>query len=140
MNKYVWDLYLKSGGQEVVDFFEDNFVNGLKDEYADKINEFQRVYCVFKDRIRWTSEELREYVSINKEIKEDFIIEEDNDEKLDDVSEHLNAIDEAIINLWTEYSKKGKNDKLKIKLIEVKTLEEAINKIHPTYQFHGFYI
>lgn len=111
MNKYVWELYLKSGGQEVVDFFEDNLVNGLNEEYIEKINAFQKVYCVSEDIIRWTSEELREYVSINKEIKEDFIIEEDSDEQLDDVSEHLNAIEEAIINLWTEYSKNGKNDK-----------------------------
>ena len=36
MNKYVWELYLKSGGQEVVEFFEDNLVNGFKDEYVDK--------------------------------------------------------------------------------------------------------
>ena len=26
----------ESGGQEVVDFFEDNLVNGFKDEYVDK--------------------------------------------------------------------------------------------------------
>lgn len=110
MNKYVWELYLKSGGQEVVEFFEDNLVNGFKDEYVDKISEFQRVYCAFDDRIRWTSAQLKEYVVFNKNIKDKIVFEE-NDEQLDEDVDYINLINEALDYLWTDCSQECKNDK-----------------------------
>lgn len=98
MNKYVWDLYLKSGGQEVVDFFEDNLVNGLKEEYVDRINEFQRVYCVSEGIIKCTSEKLRKCVEI---IKIDCNTEEFDSPINEDVDYSI-IIDDIVKNLWIE--------------------------------------
>ena len=98
MNKYVWDLYLKSGGQEVVDFFEDNLVNGLEEEYVDRINEFQRVYCVSEGIIKCTSEKLRKCVEIIK-------IDCDTEEYYSPINEDFDysiIIDDIVKNLWIE--------------------------------------
>ena len=98
MNKYVWDLYLKSGGQEVVDFFEDNLVNGLKEEYVDRISEFQRVYCVSEGIIKCTSEKLRKCIEI---IKIDCDTEE-YDSPINEDFDYSIIIDDIVKNLWIE--------------------------------------
>ena len=39
LNKYMWQLYLKSGGDKTVKRFEDNFTNGMKKDYVNMIYE-----------------------------------------------------------------------------------------------------
>ena len=45
VNKYIWELYLKAGGNETVEFFRRNLLEELTDQYAGKIADMQRVYC-----------------------------------------------------------------------------------------------
>lgn len=113
MNKYVWELYLKSGGQEVVDFFEDNLVNGLNDDYVDKINELQKVYCVSEDIIRLTSELLKDCTSRIRGVNETEIIEKEDNEKAQqgEILDYSSVIDEALLGLWDEYSETYIEDK-----------------------------
>ena len=103
MNKYVWELYLKSGGQEVVDFFEDNLVNGLKEDYVDKINEFQRVYCVSESIVKWTTDELKKCVAESEERYTESAIE-GYEELSDEFPDYLSLINEAVLYLWTDCS------------------------------------
>ena len=37
LNKYIWSLYLKSGGNDVVEMFRRNMEGKLTAEYADRI-------------------------------------------------------------------------------------------------------
>ena len=113
MNKYVWELYLKSGGSEVVDFFEDNLVNGLNEEYITKINAFQKVYCVSGEILRWTSELLKDCTSRIREMIETEITEKEDSEKAqqDEILDYSCVIDEAISGLWEDFSEEYKEDK-----------------------------
>ena len=58
INKYVWDLYLRSGGQEIVDFFERNLSQELSDSYAEEIARLQRVYCAAASIVEETKSQL----------------------------------------------------------------------------------
>lgn len=46
LNEYVWKLYLQSGGEETVDFFQKNLTVNMGKEYAERIKQLQNVYSV----------------------------------------------------------------------------------------------
>ena len=57
-NEYQWKLYLAAGGQDTVDFFEQNLSKGGKNysvEYAYKIRKLHEAYCPSPD-ICWDNE------------------------------------------------------------------------------------
>ena len=45
LNKYIWELYLKAGGQKTIAFFHQNVIEGLQGAYAEEIAAFQKTYC-----------------------------------------------------------------------------------------------
>lgn len=45
LNEYIWQLYLKSGGKDVVDMFEQNFTKELTDGYCKNIGMFLKNIC-----------------------------------------------------------------------------------------------
>ena len=45
LNKYTWELYLRSGGCEVVRFFEKQLAEHYTNEYAEVIFDLHRCYC-----------------------------------------------------------------------------------------------
>ncbi len=52
LNNYQWKLYLAAGGQDIVDFFEQNLSKGGKNysvEYAYKIRKLHEAYCPSPD-------------------------------------------------------------------------------------------
>ena len=49
LNKYVWSLYLKSGGQETVDMFRRNMEDKLSSEYSDEIVKMHKVFCPMEE-------------------------------------------------------------------------------------------
>lgn len=49
LNKYIWSLYLKSGGNDVVEMFRRNMEEKLTAEYADGIVRMHRVYCPMEE-------------------------------------------------------------------------------------------
>ena len=69
MNKYVWELYLKSGGNKTVSFFRNNFEDKFKKNYVSGIKKLQKVYCVFEDEIEDTEIKLTEFVDGLDEIE-----------------------------------------------------------------------
>ena len=46
VNKYVWDLYLKSGGDQTVKLFRDNLYKSFSSDYTLGIQKMQEYYCV----------------------------------------------------------------------------------------------
>lgn len=58
LNKYIWELYIKSGGEKTVKFFENAFSAKLTEAYAEDIYRFQEYYCVTKEILRNTKEQL----------------------------------------------------------------------------------
>ena len=59
-NKYVWELYLQSGGQELVDFFRNNLLGDFSEAYIRRICDLQRKYCVSEEIIKETEGQLTE--------------------------------------------------------------------------------
>ena len=49
LNKYIWSLYLKSGGKDVVEMFRRNMEDQLTTEYADEIVKMHKVYCPMEE-------------------------------------------------------------------------------------------
>ena len=49
LNRYVWKLYLESGGNKVVEMFRRNLEDNLTNEYADEIVRMHKVYCPMSD-------------------------------------------------------------------------------------------
>lgn len=49
LNKYVWNLYLESGGKDIVEMFRRNMEDKLTAEYADEIVKMHKVYCPMAD-------------------------------------------------------------------------------------------
>ena len=49
LNKYIWNLYLKSGGNKVVEMFRRNLSEKLTLEYAEEVVRMRRVYCVMNE-------------------------------------------------------------------------------------------
>ena len=67
VNKYVWDLYLKSGGNQTVKLFRDNLYKRFSSDYASGIRKMQEHFCVSKDIIDDTEWQLQTVRStINK--------------------------------------------------------------------------
>ncbi len=48
MNGYIWELYLKAGGNEIIKFFERNLLKSFSKNYAGKICELYYFYCPSK--------------------------------------------------------------------------------------------
>lgn len=49
LNKYIWSLYLQSGGNDVVEMFRRNMEDELTAEYANEIVKMHRVYCPMEE-------------------------------------------------------------------------------------------
>lgn len=58
-NQYVWELYLKSGGSQVVEMFKKNLTEEITKEYATEIKKLQKAYCPCNDEIFDILRELR---------------------------------------------------------------------------------
>ena len=63
LNSYVWDLYLKSGGDKAVAFFKNNLSPSLPLAYAEGIANFHKQYSVSKDIVNLTRNELLDYIA-----------------------------------------------------------------------------
>ena len=47
-NQYIWELYLKSGGRDVVEKFEYNLTHSFTQDYADFIRKLRQNYTIDK--------------------------------------------------------------------------------------------
>lgn len=60
INKYLWEIYLKSGGNKIVQFFEDEINANLSMIYPEKLKIFHKFYCIDSNAINETYEDLRD--------------------------------------------------------------------------------
>lgn len=58
-NKYVWDNYLKSGGNDVVELFRKNLTDVCSSEYAAQIHHMIAKYCPMEDHLCTLEEGLK---------------------------------------------------------------------------------
>ena len=95
MNKYVWELYLKSGGKEIVDFFKTNLSEKITKEYSSGVRKLHEYYCVNKD----TVEEVE--ITLNELFK--FLNEDETEYEYEsiDIQKYPEIIDEAMDELWS---------------------------------------
>ena len=45
-NKYMWNLYLQSGGNDTVEMFHRNLADNLTEEYAEIVSDMRKYYCI----------------------------------------------------------------------------------------------
>ena len=70
LNKYIWNLYLKSGGNKVVEMFRRNLSEKLTLEYAEEVVRMRRVYCVMSELQLLMREQIEDLIRLygNKQI------------------------------------------------------------------------
>lgn len=59
LNRYIWDLYLSSGGAKVVEMFRSNLEDCLTNEYAEAVSRMHKVYCPMEDLSNEIGEQLK---------------------------------------------------------------------------------
>ena len=67
LNKYVWDLYIQSGGKKVVEMFRRNLSEELTVEYAEKISYMRREYCIIEELREATKEQIEDLIQFYKD-------------------------------------------------------------------------
>jgi len=100
INQYVWDLYLRSGGSDTVEFFEKELSPDITEEYAEKIREFQSYYTISNALIEYTQESIKEAINY-------FSSNEDHDESLENTDE---TIDDILGEIWDVYAEELGNN------------------------------
>jgi len=68
LNKYIWKLYLQSGGDKVVDMFRRNLSEKLTEDYIDQIIRMRKVYCANEGFEEDTKEQLQMLMDYLEEI------------------------------------------------------------------------
>ena len=93
LNKYVWDLYLQSGGNKTVTFFEKNLNASLSESYPDEIYHLQNYYCITQAILDDTKDQLQDLYAflkessteVEKRFLKDEVSEEDAFEEIDEL-------------------------------------------------------
>lgn len=95
LNSYVWEVYLKAGGNDIVDMFCQNLKEEISQDYIDKIREFHRIYLPDEKTLDLELEQLRDI--------KDYIHRRkiDNANNLDDDSISRNEETQSIVD-WHE--------------------------------------
>lgn len=82
-NKYMWNLYLQSGGNNVVDMFRRNLADHLTEEYAEKVADMRQYYCINADAGRVIEIQIRDLIQTYEDIEKELGEEAEEDEKID---------------------------------------------------------
>lgn len=77
LNKYIWELYLKSGGASIVEMFRRNMEDKLTAEYADEIVRMHKGYCPMEEVSTEIGYQIKDLIKAYDLISE-IEIEEDN--------------------------------------------------------------
>lgn len=70
-NKYIWNLYLKSGGNNVVEMFRRNIGKDLSEEYVEEIVRMRKYFCIMGNLAEEEGQQIRDLIQINMELKEE---------------------------------------------------------------------
>lgn len=68
-NRYIWNLYLNSGGTKVVEMFRKNLEDSLTDEYAEAIVRMHKAYCPMEELSNEIGEQLKALAEEFRNIK-----------------------------------------------------------------------
>ena len=90
LNRYVWNLYLESGGKKVVQMFRRNFSEELTTEYAEKISQMRREYCIREELIEDTRIQIEDLIQF---YKDDGFSVSDSDEDISASSTQVEVLD-----------------------------------------------
>ena len=89
LNRYIWNLYLNSGGTKVVEMFRRNLEDSLTDEYAEAIVRMHKAYCPMEELSNEIGEQLKalaeEFRNIKNEAGDAEMSEELSLDPLDDL-------------------------------------------------------
>ena len=96
LNRYVWNLYLESGGKRVVQMFRRNFSEELTVEYAEKISNMLREYCIMEELIEDTRIQIEDLIQF---YKDDGFSVSDSDEETSASSTQAEVLDELYVML-----------------------------------------
>ena len=106
LNRYVWKLYLESGGNKVVEMFRRNLEDNLTNEYADEIVRMHKVYCPMSAVSEEIGNQLRDLVEFHESLEE--TTEEDEpisaEEGLEDVYKMIEEHFEKPVDIFDEFS------------------------------------
>ena len=112
INRYVWELYLKSGGEQTINFFRDNLYEHYSSDYALGIRRMQEYYCVSKGIIDDTEWQLQALDSVISEGAPDEWQPEDEELSDDElVVQAIKDIDEIFENEYNYILSEEKSDK-----------------------------
>lgn len=122
LNNYVWNIYLESGGRNLVTFFENNLTFIFTKEYPEKIKTLHKYYCVDNNIINETYEDLIELqkIIVNDDTEEEVLTDNDDidyssnlnyedfilllEEFLDEIAEANNINDDKeLFIMFTDY-------------------------------------
>ena len=79
LNKYVWGLYLESGGKDIIEMFRRNIEDKLTEEYADEIVKMHKIYCPMADVSNVIGNQIRDLIETYNSTNEAEIDEIDAD-------------------------------------------------------------
>ena len=102
MNEYVWNLYLKSGGQSVVDMFRRNLMEEFTKEYVDAVRDMHSYYCASRNKVEDTSEQL---MALVEELSKD-----NNMDASDEAADEEYDIEAILDDVWFDYSADSDKD------------------------------
>ena len=84
-NRYMWDLYIQSGGDKVVELFRRNLAEQLTDEYAEEIARMRKYYCINDNAGDVVRVQIEELIKLYKEYDDSLENEmEDYDESVEE--------------------------------------------------------
>ena len=69
-NRYMWDLYIQSGGDRVVEMFRRNLAEQLTDEYAEEIARMRKYYCINDNAGDAVRVQIEDLIQLYKECKD----------------------------------------------------------------------
>lgn len=70
-NRYIWNLYLESGGNNVVEMFRRNIEEELTEEYVEEIVRLRKYFCIMDDLAEEEGQQIRNLIQISKELDEE---------------------------------------------------------------------
>ena len=107
LNKYLWELYKRSGGYEVIELFRTNLNGILSDEYIKRIKELHGYYCADKGIVEACNKQLHSLRNIMLDSPPEEC-QDDADLYIDGETDIQNCFKE-VYNEWIETEKTDKS-------------------------------
>ena len=111
INRYVWNLYLKSGGEQTVKLFRYNLYKRFSSEYVSEIKRMQEYYCVSKGVIADTEWQLQTVISTINELEPTELEPYEGEISDEAIAQATKDIDDVFAEEYGEILRENKTDK-----------------------------